>query len=73
MTYSVETDWASDFSAAVKLAGELVQTGAGGAGAAAAEARMPVHSNARRFLRLRAVNSGAGNASAKSASLVLAF
>ena len=45
------------------LAGSvIVQTGAGGAGAAATEARVTLPGNVKRYLRVRATNSGAGNA-----------
>jgi len=64
MTYDVYHDTASDFSGEVLLMGSvIVQTGAGGAGAAAAtkSVRMPVDVN--RYIRVKATNSGAGDAS----------
>jgi hypothetical protein len=73
MKYSVESDWDTGFAAAVSLGIVLTQTGAGGVGAAAASARCRLPPGVARYVRLRAVNSGSGNASGKSASVVLAF
>jgi hypothetical protein len=74
MKYSLESDWDTSFAAAVSLTGvEITQIGAGGAGAPAATQRIRIPPDVARHLRLRAVNSGAGNASGKSASFVLAF
>lgn len=49
----------------------LVQTGAGGAGAAAATFRFRVPTSAKRYIGFKATNSGAGDASDKSATLEL--
>lgn len=72
MTYSIVHATLADMSDAVVLAGNvLVQTGAGGAGAAAARIRYRAPSNSRAFIGLRAVNSAAGNASTRTAFLRL--
>lgn len=72
MKYSIvhATDPAMS-DAAVLAADVLVQTGAGGAGAAAVKTRWRAPSNSRAFIGLRAVNSGAGNASTRTAYLRL--
>lgn len=51
----------------------LTQTGAGGAGAAAAnwQGRLPV--DVKRYVRVKATNSGAGDASDKTATIRLMF
>lgn len=73
MTYAVYHDSASDFSGEALLADSvLVQTGAGGAGASAAEGRLALPTNVSRYLRIKAVNSGAGDASGKSLTASLA-
>lgn len=68
MKYNVQACALSDFSSgAYYVAKEvLVQTGAGGAGAAAASARFRLPSDCVRYVRVAAVNSGTGNASGKS-------
>lgn len=74
ITYSVRHGAASDFSGDAELLGGLiVQTGAGGAGAAAAEKRIRLPSNVARYLRVRAVKTGASNASTAEASAALLF
>lgn len=74
VTYDLIQSNNADLSSPVTMAAAvLVQTGAGGIGAAAAEARAGIPSNVRRYVGLRATNSGAGNQSAKSAILELLF
>jgi hypothetical protein len=51
----------------------LVQTGAGGAGAAVAEARFRLPSTVKRHIRVAATNSAAGDASDKSVTAGLVF
>ena len=70
MTYSIQHDTDAAFGTPVDLyPGVLVQTGAAGAGAAAATftARLPVDVN--RYIRLKAVGSYAGDKSGSSATL----
>lgn len=71
MKYSILTDTVDpiDGSSTVLFADCIVQTGAGGAGAAAATFRFKLPSNAGRLIGFKAVNSGAGDASDKSATL----
>ena len=67
MTYSVQHDDDPAFGTAADLyPSVLVQTGAGGAGAAAATftCRLPV--DVKRYVRVKAVNSGTGDASGAS-------
>lgn len=67
MTYDVYHDDASDFSGEVLLAGSVVvQTGAGGAGDAAATGRVRLPTTVKPYIRVKATNSGAGDASGKS-------
>lgn len=74
MTYAVIGSTAADLSNPVTIAGNaLVQTGAGGAGAAAATRRVGLPSNCPRYIGFTATNSGAGNASAVSATAALVF
>ena len=66
MTYSIQHDTDSAFGTVADLyPGVIVQTGAGGAGAAAATftAKLPV--DVARHIRVKAVNSGAGDTSGK--------
>lgn len=73
MTYDVIAATAADMSdAAVVQKAALVQTGAGGAGAAAAEKRLRLDESNSRYIGLQITNSGAGNASTKTATLELA-
>lgn len=51
----------------------LVQTGADGAGAAAAEARVRLPSTVKRYVRVAVTNSAAGDASDKSVTAGLVF
>ncbi len=72
MTYDVEHS--DDDSSWSDLAnGVLVQTGADGAGAAAATARVRLPSTVKRYVRAVATNSGAGDASDKSVTAGLVF
>lgn len=72
MTYDVEHS--DDDSSFEDLAnGVLVQTGAGGAGAVAAEARVRLPSTVKRYIRVVATNDGAGDASDKSLTAGLVF
>ncbi len=74
MTYSVEMDTDSAFSDATVInAGLLVQTGADGTGAAAASARFKIPSNCERYLRVRATNSAANDASGKDLTVSIVF
>ncbi len=74
MTYDVEHADESDFSDAEDLANSvLVQTGAGGVGAAAAEGRFRFPSTVKRYVRVAATNSAAGDASDKSLTAGLVF
>ncbi len=74
MKYSIEHDTDPAFGTAVAIAKEvLVQTGAGGAGAAAASARFRLPSNVNRYVRVKATNSDAGDASDKSFTVSLMF
>lgn len=67
MTYILEHDSASDFSSVATLQDRLlVQTGAGGAGATAATKRFKLPTDVKRYVRIKATNSAAGNASGKS-------
>lgn len=68
--YSIEHDTDSAFGSATLLQGDLlVQTGASGSGAAAATARTRLPTNAKRFIRLKAVKSASGDASSVSATM----
>lgn len=74
MKYDVIHSDNSDLSSPVTLAKEvLVQTGAGGAGAAAAECRYRPATNVKRYIGVKATNSGAGDASDKSMTMSLVF
>lgn len=74
ITYSLRHSDAADFSGDSELLGNLiVQTGAGGAGAAAAEKRVRLPSNVKRYVRARAVKTGASNASTANATTKMVF
>lgn len=74
MTYAIEHSDTEDFALHEVLFPQvLVQTGAGGAGAAAATKRVRLPSNVKRYIRLTAINSANLDASAKSATLELVF
>ncbi len=72
--YDVVTSTASDLSSpTIVQTGVLTQTGAGGAGAAAATVRFRLPTNCQRYVGFLAVKSSAGDASALTATLELLF
>lgn len=74
MTYLIEMDNDAAFGSPTTLHPTIiVQTGAGGAGAAAATKRFRLPSDVERYVRLKATKSGAGSAATKSATLSLLF
>lgn len=74
LTYSVVSSASSDLSSpTVHNAAQLVQTGAGGAGAAAAQVRLRLPSDCKRYVGIKCVKSGAGDASAATATLRMLF
>lgn len=74
MTYIVQHDTDAAFgTVATLIDNALVQTGAGGAGAAAATATIRLPSTTKRHVRVKATNSGAGDASDKSVTVSLKF
>lgn len=73
IAYSLYHDSDPSFGGETLLAPIGVQTGAGGAGAPAAEYRTGIPAEAARYLRLKTIKTGEGNASPKSATLELAF
>lgn len=69
MTYNIVTSDNSDLSAATTLvAGAIVQTGAGGAGAVAATYRFVPPTNVKKYIGITVTNSAAADASAASAT-----
>jgi hypothetical protein len=71
MTYSIESSVDSAFTSPITLAGScIVQTGAGGAGAAAATFRLKVPSDCARYIRAKAV-SGANVTDSSTLSMKL--
>lgn len=74
MKYEVYHDTDSAFGSEVSLYGVvLTQTGAGGVGAAAATKRVALPTDCKRYLRVKATNSAAGDASDKSVIASLVF
>lgn len=75
MIYSILTDTVApiDGSSTVLYPSVLTQTGAGGAGCAAATFRFKLPSTATRILGFRAVGSASGNATTASATLEAVF
>lgn len=74
MKYEVQHDTDSAFGTAKSLYGVvLTQTGAGGAGAAAASKRVALPTDVKRYVRVKATNSAAGDASDKSVTVSLVF
>lgn len=75
MKYSILTDTVSpiDGSSTTLFADCIVQTGASGAGAAAATFRFRLPPNAGKIIGFKAVNSASGDASDKSATLEALF
>lgn len=73
MTYSIETS--DDDSTWDKILADqvLVQTGADGAGAAAAKARCKIPSDCERYLRVKATKTGTGDCSTVSMTVSLLF
>ncbi|MCL4193983.1 MAG: hypothetical protein KJZ87_19755 [Thermoguttaceae bacterium] len=74
MKYSIQTDDDAAFGSPTVVAADvIVQTGAGGAGAAAQTYRWRIPTGCERHVRVRAVNSAAGDASDKSMTVSLCF
>jgi hypothetical protein len=74
MTYTVQMDTDSAFGSPIELTrNDAVQTGAGGVGAAAASYRFALPSDCERYVRVKAVNSAAGDASDKSVTANVIF
>jgi len=74
MTYSIETDDNSGFSSAKILADKVIlQTGAGGAGAAAVTARFKLPSDCEQYVRVKATKTGTGDCSTVSMTVSLLF
>ncbi|MGC4004692.1 MAG: hypothetical protein QM811_16860 [Pirellulales bacterium] len=72
MKWSIQHDDDPAFGTVADLfADVLVQTGAGGAGAAAATKRIPLPTNVKKNIRLKGVKSGSGDASGSTATLEL--
>lgn len=70
MTYDIIVSNSSDLSAPTTLiAGAIVQTGAGGVGAAAATSRFRLPDNTGYYVGFKATNSSTGNASTSSGTL----
>lgn len=74
MTYELEHDTDPAFGTATTFDRQvIVQTGAGGAGAAAATKRVRLPTDVKPYVRVKATNSAAGNASGKSLTARLVF
>jgi hypothetical protein len=74
MTYTVQHDDAVGFGTVADLySAVIVQTGAGGAGAAAATFTLRLPVDVKRYVRIKAVNSGAGDASGASLTCEVLF
>jgi hypothetical protein len=74
MTYTVQWSANANLSGPTTyINGAIVQTGAGGAGAAAATFNFRLPSAAGRYVFITVTNSGAGNASAANATLTPLF
>jgi hypothetical protein len=72
ITYSVRHDDNADFSTDEALFNSvIVQTGAGGVGDGAEEKRLRLPTNVKRYIRLRAVKTGATNASTAAGEMSL--
>lgn len=72
--YHVVQGDAADLSDATVVAAEvIVQTGAGGAGAGAATVRYRPPSTIKKYIGLRIVKSGAGDATGSSATMRMLF
>lgn len=74
MKYDVVESASSDLSSPTVIAKEvIVQTGAGGAGAASASQRYRFASTVKRYVGVKATNSASGDASDKSMTISLVF
>jgi hypothetical protein len=74
VTYKVQTDADPAFGSPTDiLPAVIVQTGAAGAGAAAAEKRLRLPLNVERYIRCAATHTAADDASAKSLTMGLRF
>lgn len=74
MKYDIQTDDDSAFGSPTTVALEvIVQTGAGGVGDAADSFRYKIPSDSERYIRIKATNSHAADASAKSMTMELLF
>jgi len=73
ITYSIQQSDTADFASADTISGGVVQTGAGGAGAAATEIRIRPPTNVKKYVRARAVKTGAANASTAAATFEVLF
>lgn len=74
LTYNVQQSVDAAFTSPITLySSVLVQTGAGGAGAAAVKTRFRVPTDVKRFIRVQVVKAGASNASTKSVTVELLF
>lgn len=74
MTYDVIASANSDLSSPETIATALItQTGADSAGAAAATKRLRLPTDVKRYIGVKATNSGAGDASGKSVKASLLF
>lgn len=74
MKYDVQCDTDSAFGSATTLAKEVVvQTGAGGAGAALQTVLFAIPPQCERYVRVAATNSAAGDASDKTLAINLVF
>lgn len=72
--YDVVTSANSDLSSPTIIAATvLTQTGAGGAGAAAASVRFALPSDVKRYVGVKATKSGAGDASSVSVTAQFVF
>lgn len=74
MTYDIEMDSDENFgSPTTIISGALVQTGAGGAGAAAANEQVRLPADVEQHIRCKATKTGTGDASTVSATVQLVF
>jgi len=74
MKYDVQTATEPTFASPTTIAKEvLVQTGAGGVGAAAAKCRQKIATTSQRYIRVAATNSAAGDCSGKTFGVALLF